>query len=106
DHWLMDVVMKPESNGHHASAALEFGLLGFSIVIAAVSAGVAYHFYVNSPAWPARIVGRLKGVHHLLYNKYFVDELYEKTIIGPLVRASQGLWAYVDVNFIDRATYV
>ncbi|MEZ4870959.1 MAG: hypothetical protein R2827_01685 [Bdellovibrionales bacterium] len=26
-------------------------------------------------------------------------------IIDPLVEVSKGLWVYIDVNFIDKATY-
>jgi NADH-quinone oxidoreductase subunit L len=58
-----------------------------------------------SPERPSAIAARFRGAYKLIFNKYFVDEFYFANIINPLVRASQGLWAYVDVNFIDRATY-
>jgi NADH-quinone oxidoreductase subunit L len=35
-----------------------------------------------------------------------VDEFYGAQIIQPLVNASRALWAFVDVNIIDKATFV
>ena len=52
------------------------------------------------------IASKISGVYNLVYNKYFVDEFYFGYIINPLLDASRGLWAYVDVNFIDKATYL
>ena len=37
--------------------------------------------------------------------KYLVDEAYAATIINPLISGSRNLWYYVDVNFIDKATF-
>ncbi len=38
----------------------------------------------------------------MLYNKYYVDELYQAAIVGPLVWISQNiLWKVVDVGVID-----
>lgn len=105
EHWLEGAVLSPEADGHHASAALEFALMGISVSLAAISALIAYRFYIVSPETPARIAGRFQKLYTLIYNKYFVDEIYQAKIIDPLVRASRGLWAYVDVNFIDRTTY-
>ena len=42
----------------------------------------------------------------MVYNKYYVDEFYFRRIINPLVEGAQGLWLYIDVNFIDKATYL
>jgi NADH-quinone oxidoreductase subunit L len=107
EHWLHGVVLEPVAahEGHH-SAALELSLMGISTSLAALSALSAYVFYVKSPEIPKAIASKLSGVYNLVYNKYFVDEFYFGFIINPLIEASRGLWAYVDVNFIDRATYL
>ena len=46
------------------------------------------------------------GLTQLVTNKYLVDEFYFGKIIDPLVEISKGLWAYIDVNFVDRITYM
>jgi NADH-quinone oxidoreductase subunit L len=105
EHWFEGAIKTPISTGHH-SAALELGLMAFSVIVAAVAAYVAYVFYVVRTEIPAKIAGRFKCTYELVYNKYFVDEFYFARIINPIVDASRALWAYVDVNFIDRTTYV
>ncbi len=105
EHWLHGAVLEPEMNGHQVSSAVELALMGVSISIAVIAALLAYRFYVVTPEVPGMIAGKFNRLYTLIYNKYFVDELYQAAIIGPIVRASRGLWAYVDVNFIDRITY-
>jgi NADH-quinone oxidoreductase subunit L len=47
-----------------------------------------------------------KLLHEVVYKKYFVDEIYFGLIINPLIDISKAIWAYIDVGFIDRATFV
>ena len=43
-----------------------------------------------------------QGLHKLLYDKYYVDEIYQAAIVGPLVWLSRNvLWKAVDVGVID-----
>ena len=43
--------------------------------------------------------GKSEGLHKMLYNKYYVDELYQAAIVGPLVWLSRNvLWKVVDVG--------
>ena len=40
--------------------------------------------------------------YKLLANKYFVDEIYEATIVRPLIQGSESvLWKTADVGLID-----
>jgi NADH-quinone oxidoreductase subunit L len=41
------------------------------------------------------------GMGRVLYNKWYVDELYEKTIVRPLLGVSRAAWRFVDQNIID-----
>ena len=106
--WFEGVIATPapigEAHGH--GVALEMSLMGVSVSLAAISALLAYRFYLTTPEVPKQIASRLGGLYRLVYNKYFVDEFYTTQIIDPIVRGSRGLWAYIDVNFIDRTTYV
>jgi NADH-quinone oxidoreductase subunit L len=46
--------------------------------------------------------GKSEGLHKLLYNKYYVDELYHAVVVGPLIWLSRNvLWKVVDVGVID-----
>jgi NADH-quinone oxidoreductase subunit L len=46
---------------------------------------------------------RFPGVHRLLENKYYVDELYDRTIVRPLALLSMFFWKVVDTFVIDGA---
>jgi NADH-quinone oxidoreductase subunit L len=103
--WLKPVVMKPAATGPEISHTVELGLMGVSVALAGLSALFAYHAYVRRPELPKIFTARFPKTHALVEGKYFVDEFYFSRIIKPLIEASQALWAYVDVNFIDRTTY-
>src|SRR6185369_9440356 len=63
---------------------------------------IAYLFYVVSPGLPDSLASSLKGLHTLIYNKYFVDEFYDATVVEPVVDGSrQLLWRVADVRLID-----
>jgi NADH-quinone oxidoreductase subunit L len=85
---------------HHHSVALELGVMAISVSLAAASAFVAYLIYG---------AGRLSNewistgpLHELVENKYYVDEVYDATIVsGTLGLAKTG--AAFDKNVIDGA---
>ena len=86
----------------HASRGLELGLMGFSVAIAIAGIGLAYKFYVTSPEMSEQWAERWAGAHRLLLNKYYVDELYDATIISSTFAAARGLWT-VDRHVVDGA---
>lgn len=89
----------------HASLALEYSLMLVSVLVAGGSAFWAYTLYSKKQKTLDTLTAKMKPLHTLVYNKYFVDEFYFSKIINPLVDASKGLWEYIDVGFIDKATY-
>ena len=46
----------------------------------------------------------LGGLYRLVYNKYFVDEIYAAAMVNPVVNGSREvLWKAADVGLIDGA---
>jgi len=71
-----------------------FGLAGI---------GLAILMYVAKPAMAESLAANIKGLYTLVYNKYFVDEVYDATVVKPLVGGSRlVLWRGIDVGVIDR----
>lgn len=105
EHWLHPLI-KPIPGWTAIDVTTEWILMGTSVALASVSAFVAYQFYVKSPEIPEKIAAGIKPVYNLVNNKYFVDEAYFGFIINPLVNLSRNIWYYIDVNFIDKATYL
>jgi NADH-quinone oxidoreductase subunit L len=86
----------------HASRGVELGLMGFSLVVAVCGIMLARKFYVTSPAISDRLATQWSGAHRVLSNKYYVDELYDATVISGTFASGRGLWA-VDRNVVDGA---
>jgi NADH-quinone oxidoreductase subunit L len=86
----------------HASAGVEIGLMLFSVAIAVIGILLALKFYVWSPGIAERLAARWPGVHRLLLNKYYVDELYDATVISGTMNSGRGLWGF-DRRVVDGA---
>jgi NADH-quinone oxidoreductase subunit L len=41
------------------------------------------------------------GIRRILYNKWYVDELYDLVVVRPVVRTSRALWKVADEIVID-----
>jgi NADH-quinone oxidoreductase subunit L len=79
-------------------------LMGISIAAGLLGIAISYYMYVMSPAVPGKIVSALGGLYTLVYNKYFVDEVYDATVVTPLIEGSTAvLWHAVDQGLIDGA---
>jgi NADH-quinone oxidoreductase subunit L len=82
----------PEELGPMAVASAA-GLLGIAL---------AYLMYVLKPGIPDSIASGAKGLYTLVYNKYFVDEIYDWVVVKPVVGGSRlVLWKGADVGLID-----
>jgi NADH-quinone oxidoreductase subunit L len=95
----------PEAGGHeapHASAAVEIGLMAFSVLVAVVGIGLAWRFYVTHPEISESLAARWPGAHRTLSNKYYVDELYNATAVSGTMASGRGLWTF-DRNVVDGA---
>lgn len=90
----------------HEDAALEWALMGISVALAGISAFFAFDTYVNRPKRAEALARGLGPMYSLVSNKYWVDELYFKAIINPIVELSKRLWFYIDIHVIDKATYL
>lgn len=89
-------------HAHHLSHGTEFTLMGVIVGATIVLIVVAYVMYVRSGKLPARDEASLSGVQKLLYNKYYVDELYSVIIVRPLHGISNLFYKIVDQSFIDQ----
>ncbi|MBU9723406.1 MULTISPECIES: NADH-quinone oxidoreductase subunit L [Bacillaceae] len=106
--WLEDFLLQGLTLG--AQAHGELWLAGLSIVIALGGIGLAYFMYGKKGTVPATDTSNVSGVHKLLLNKYYIDELYQAVFVRPTVAIGKFFWevdkGVVDgiVNFIGRAT--
>ncbi len=80
----------------------EILLMVISVIAAASSILFARYIYLRKPEIASRTASRFKGLYNLLWNKYFVDEIYDAIIVNPTVTISRNiLWKIADNKIID-----
>ena len=82
--------------------AVELGLMGLSVLVALMGIGAAWKFYVTSPEISENLANQWPGAHRTLSNKYYVDELYDATVISGTMNSGRALWTF-DRNVVDGA---
>jgi NADH-quinone oxidoreductase subunit L len=93
-----------------ANHGLELALMLTSIVVALTGIGLANLIYVKMPQRATALYERFRGAHRVLWNKYYVDELYDALFVNRTKDAGDALWvlddALVDgaVNGVGNAT--
>ncbi len=108
------------SHGH----AIEFFITLISLAAAAVGIYLAYVFFLKQPA---QVCNRLRPIYQLVYDKYYVDEVYDALFVNPckhlgnflsvfdrrvvdglvngsatFTRISAWLSGQVDIHIVDR----
>jgi NADH-quinone oxidoreductase subunit L len=84
--------------------ALELRLMMTSSAIAILGIALASFIWLKRRDIAAAMARRLAPLHRLLLNKYFVDEVYDATVVQPIHAVSRdGLWRLFDVGLIDAA---
>ena len=87
--------------GEH-NPVMEYLLMALSVTIGLVGIGAAYQLYIANPALPARITAKLGAFYRIVFNKYYVDEIYEATIVRPGYSLSDRImFRLIDVGIID-----
>ena len=85
-------------------AALELTLMGVSLTIALAGIALAWFVWIRRRRVAENLAREFPALHRLLLNKYYVDEIYDATIVQPIKAAStEGLWRWFDVRVIDGA---
>jgi NADH-quinone oxidoreductase subunit L len=81
----------------------EITLMIVSVVVAIAGIGMAAYFFLINRRAAVRAAEQLSGVHQLLVNKYYVDDIYDAAIVQPIhIVSEDGLWKGVDAGIIDR----
>jgi NADH-quinone oxidoreductase subunit L len=105
---FLEPVFEP---AHHALAevfagpgpgvGVELGLMAASVVLAGAGILLARHFYQTNTAIPERLAASFSGLHRVLLNKYYVDELYDAVFVrGAAIGGGKTLHG-VDRYLVD-----
>ncbi len=94
--FLAPVLGHPEAEASHAE---EWMTMGLSVLVAAGGVLLALLFYLRNPEIPVRLAERFRPLYSLLWNKYYVDELYDAVVVRPTIFVARN----VIVGFTDGA---
>jgi NADH-quinone oxidoreductase subunit L len=90
---------------HEISHALEYTLMAAALLIAVLGIVVAAIFHYKKPDVAERLVAEnalVRGIHRVLHNKWYVDEIYNAIFVRPIYWLSERvLFRTIDVNIID-----
>jgi len=96
-----DVLRKLGEEFHGLGPFIAHGLQSAPFLLAMAGIGLAWLFYIRYPEAPELVRMRLKHVHTVLMNKYYVDDFNEFVFARGARRLGQMLWRVGDVRFID-----
>ena len=107
EHWLEPVFAPAYEKLRlttHVTEIAEYLSMILSVGIAIAGIYGARVVYLRrtelAEAWKAKY----SAMYRILFNKYYVDEAYDKLFVSPTVKVSEGfLWKGVDVSVIDGA---
>lgn len=104
-HWLEPVfedanakIILEESH----STTAEFLLMTVSVLISIGGILLARYLYLNRIDVVRKLTQTFAPIYKLLYNKYYVDEMYDLIVVKPITWGSEKfLWRFFDVKVID-----
>jgi NADH-quinone oxidoreductase subunit L len=99
-HWLSHQLAPIIGEAHevHLSHATEWALMGASVSIAVIALLIAVNKYKRQADGEAQT-----ALGKFLYNKWYVDELYNNAIVQPLNKFAGFLKEVIEKNVIDGA---
>jgi len=97
--FMKPVLGHPEGHGTHGE---EMVVMLVSIAVGLAGIGLAYFMYILRPELPARLTQQFSAVHRVLFNKYYVDELYSFILVRPAIwTAKNVLIGITDARIIE-----
>ena len=89
--------------GHHEIHAVDYVLMGVSLLVAMSGIALAWVMYVRHTDLPGLVAAKIRPVYKAVYNKFYVDEFYGATFVRVTVDGSRWVWHQFDEKVIDGA---
>jgi NADH-quinone oxidoreductase subunit L len=78
----------------------ELGLMVVSVAVALAGILLAWFFYLRKPKIPGALAEKSGGLYELVYNKYYIDQLYDTMFVNRTKDLGTTLGAF-DLGVID-----
>jgi NADH-quinone oxidoreductase subunit L len=103
DFLAPSIIYSAPHHAAHYSISFEVGMMLFSMLVAFAGIYVAYRMYIAKPDLPGVLAKKYRVAYELIYNKYYMDEIYDMTVVEPIKEGSNFLWTGVDDKVVDGA---
>jgi NADH-quinone oxidoreductase subunit L len=100
ERWLEPMFPSAAAEGAHG-ASTEWLLMGLSVAVAIIGIFIARRFYNDKPEIPDALEARFRPIHTILYNKWYVDELYDFLFVNGLCKGGGLALGSFDSHVID-----
>ncbi len=104
EHFLAPVFEHAQHLHHieaHGAHATEYALMAISVIIAVVGIFIAWNMYIKNPELPARFTAKFTTAYRVIFNKWYIDELYDFVFVNPCKKIGTFLWRGFDVRIVD-----
>jgi NADH-quinone oxidoreductase subunit L len=85
----------------HGTAAAEITGMVMSVVIGLIGIGLATWLYMKDPTLPAKFTSKFSSLHRWVFNKWYVDELYDALFVNPTKKIGTFCWKGFDLKVVD-----
>ena len=96
NEYLSPVIVNSATKHTHAFGTTEYILMAIAILGAVIGWSIAYNKYISKKQIPKED-DQISGLHKLLYNKYYIDEIYMLLFVKPLYLLSAFFKDFVEV---------
>jgi NADH-quinone oxidoreductase subunit L len=103
NNWMADnldsvIIRKNQTMLSHET---EWMLMGIAVAGALIMILITYSLYIRKKMLPAAEESELKPLQRLIYNKYYVDEIYDNLFRKPLDALSKFFYKIMDIQIVD-----
>ncbi|MFA9560195.1 NADH-quinone oxidoreductase subunit L [Evansella sp. AB-rgal1] len=95
---LENFLLQDVNVGYQAHGELWLAVLSIAIAVGGIA--LAWAMYYKGAIAKDTFTSKFPGVHKLLLNKYYMDELYAKVFVQPTVAIGRFFWE-LDRNIVD-----
>ncbi|MEJ7789868.1 MAG: NADH-quinone oxidoreductase subunit L, partial [Thermoleophilaceae bacterium] len=101
EHFLEPTFEESRFHAEVPSEGAEFTGLVAGGLFALVGIAAAYFYFLRNPARRVRTRERFGGLHRVLINKWYVDEIYDAAIVRPAAAAGRFGRTVVESTFVQ-----
>ena len=94
------LMQEAEVAAEEAGHGLELALMLISVAVGLAGIAFAYFIYIKMPRRANDLYLRFPGAYRILWNKYYVDELYDALFVNRTKDAGDALWV-IDDALVD-----